>query len=243
MKIKLISIVFFASLFTFKMASAQSLTLSHEGEDVSNGKIIVQASEDTPAIKTYINITNQSDNMIMVGVKRTVIKTYEGVSTSFCFFEQCLPPFIDESEPKPINAGETTEDSDFYVEFVPNGKIGEAEYMYTVFNSQDPDDNVTVNIKYYIGVPVSVPVVENIEFKAYPNPAYDDVYIDYTLSDRVDKQVISLYNMLGLKVFEQKLTDQSGRVQINTTQLAKGIYFYALENGERALVTKKLIIK
>lgn len=243
MKTKLISIVFFAGLFTLKMASAQSLTFSYDGQDVSNGNIVVETAELYDDIQVDIPITNITDGVVSVKVMKEVIQEADGAYNSFCFGGACLPPtttvapFAEDLEPGEVY--------DFYGEYSGGGVEASTIVKYTAFNDNEPSDKVTVVVTIHFGDPNSVDKnMEDVSFSAYPNPAVgNDVIIDYSIPGMMESSAIVVYNMLGLKVFEQTVNNQSGKVQVNTSQFSKGIYLYVLENSGKTVVAKKLIVK
>jgi hypothetical protein len=76
--------------------------------------------------------------------------------------------------------------------------------------------------------------------QVYPNPATDKVYIESTDAKAL-LQNIMLYNQNGSKLMEQATVNTKQHI-LNTSALAKGIYYLVIElkTGERAV--KKLII-
>lgn len=70
--------------------------------------------------------------------------------------------------------------------------------------------------------------------KFYPNPANTSLYIDSP-----EKNSISLYNILGLKV--KTVENKSGKSIINLTDVNPGIYLIMIEVGDQSK-TEKLII-
>ncbi len=64
------------------------------------------------------------------------------------------------------------------------------------------------------------------DFIIYPNPASD--YITVSLPSKFELGTVFLYNMLGQKILEQKVTPQSSMISLKT--LEKGMYFYKMES-------------
>ncbi len=73
----------------------------------------------------------------------------------------------------------------------------------------------------------------------YPNPASDFLTIDI---NRYKNELIALemYNMMGKLVYNQDITSRN--TKINVSEMAQGIYFINLKNGE-AEKSHKIIIK
>lgn len=73
----------------------------------------------------------------------------------------------------------------------------------------------------------------------YPNPAKSKVYFDLkNISGPVN---ISIYNVLGQNLFNQKIENGNGQITLNLNSSWKGIYLVNFE-GEFGKVTRKLII-
>ena len=78
---------------------------------------------------------------------------------------------------------------------------------------------------------------------AYPNPAINVVYVDYSIPEPINNTSIVITNMLGLKVKEVNLGDRSGKARIAVTDLINGIYFYSLVADDQLLLTRKFIVR
>ncbi len=74
----------------------------------------------------------------------------------------------------------------------------------------------------------------------YPNPAKDKVHFD--LNDIYGQVNVSIYNVLGQKVFTQKLDDGNGKLMLNLNPSWKGVYLVSFE-GEFGKITRKLVVK
>lgn len=244
MKIKSSLIAIVLTLCGASLVNAQSLTLSHNGEEVSNTEINVDESVSVNDIKVIFNITNTSEFAIDVKAKKNVRTDIEGSYNTFCF-GSCFPPHTVESpDPYTINAGETTGDEVFYVQFYPEVNTGVAQIVYEVFNVDNPDDNVSVTINFTI-LPTGIGLnKKDVGLRAYPNPTAGElVYVDYSLSKGVSNASFSLYNMLGVKVYEMAIENSSGKIEISTNSFPKGVYLYSIEASGTRLATKRLIVR
>jgi hypothetical protein len=77
----------------------------------------------------------------------------------------------------------------------------------------------------------------------YPNPAQDNLTVDYTLSAPVNVTV-RLYNSLGAEVSSSAQGKQvAGRhsLTIDTSNLAPGVYILRFEKGEE-IISKKIVV-
>lgn len=80
----------------------------------------------------------------------------------------------------------------------------------------------------------------------YPNPAIDNTVVDYTLEKDSKNVSIVVRNQSGAKVIENKFNDQTAgnyKVNIETSKLAPGTYFYQLTANGRNFTKKLVVIK
>jgi hypothetical protein len=92
-------------------------------------------------------------------------------------------------------------------------------------------DSSSINLSYYLG-------------QNYPNPFYQNTRINYSIPVSGNVELI-LYDMQGRPVLIMvNKVKEPGYYQydLNTVQLAKGIYFYRMRSGNYSAV-KKLIIQ
>ena len=97
------------------------------------------------------------------------------------------------------------------------------------------DNGVQTNIRYVnTGRP---------DLIAYPNPAIDDVRIDFFNLPSSD-YTLKIYNILGIVVWEKKYSISGDRSEkINLTTLRKGTYLYSLINDTGKIIsTKRLMV-
>jgi hypothetical protein len=78
------------------------------------------------------------------------------------------------------------------------------------------------------------------ELKLFPNPATDEVYLSYNFNQQDDVQ-LELSNLIGQLLFEQNITNRSGKIKLDTQMLPNGIYFIRLHSGSKG-ETIKLVI-
>jgi len=69
---------------------------------------------------------------------------------------------------------------------------------------------------------------QNSAFQIYPSPAFDELFIR---SSSILNSTIALYNVLGEKMQEDKLSN-TGLTTLNISKLPAGVYFLIFSNGE-----------
>jgi|TARA_B110000238_G_scaffold188598_1_gene219788 hypothetical protein len=83
----------------------------------------------------------------------------------------------------------------------------------------------------------------NSTFKVYPNPTLDNVTIEFI--SLINKDFgISIVNVLGNRIFEERLYDFNGEFnkKIRLSEYKKGIYFILIES-DNGVINKKLILQ
>lgn len=74
---------------------------------------------------------------------------------------------------------------------------------------------------------LSVEAFSKNDFLVYPNPTNDSISV--TLPEGADSRKLSIYNVLGQKVLEKKISSQSPSISLKT--LSNGMYFYKIESN------------
>ncbi len=77
----------------------------------------------------------------------------------------------------------------------------------------------------------------------YPNPVGAVATMEYEISGNLKEAKITLTNVLGNVVTEQKLIREMRKIQFTTTDYPPGIYFYTLSVDGKSVFTRKLVIR
>ena len=75
-----------------------------------------------------------------------------------------------------------------------------------------------------------------------PNPFTNQTTINYTVPNNA-KASISVFDLSGKFIRDYNLTSEKGQVIINSSEIGKGIFIYALTSNNEIMVSKKMIIK
>lgn len=115
----------------------------------------------------------------------------------------------------------------------------------TVKVAETPTEHVTEGgfDKFFVSDSAAVVGLNNeksiVSFNIYPNPNNGKATIDYAFHKLSNDASISCYNVLGNKVFENKLTEAQGQVNVELAQ--GGLYLIKLSNGAEQRVIKMLV--
>ena len=228
-----LTILIFSQILFINQAQAQSIELI--------GDSYVYGNPAMP-LASHIIVKNITSNSLDVRCQKNIIDTTAGTENYFCWGTSCWPPSTyispDPSGIRTIPAGyaDSTNFTGYYdafgkqsraiVEycFYPLGNISDSTCLTVHFN-----DNVT-------SIEEMQPQIGLNEF--YPNPSVNKTSIKYVAERNSQLDIIDI---LGNKVKSFDL-DNSGVLDIKTSDLSSGIYFGNLVVQKRVVAVKKLII-
>jgi hypothetical protein len=224
---------------------AQSLTLSYPGGNINNGDTVDFVTDiytDILPGEKLLFVHNTGTATAEVTCKKEVLDTIEGTKNSFCW-GQCYPDYVYEpSTIVYIAAGDSSDESGFSGEYVPNGHEGNTYMKYYLTNTVN-HDQITVVIKYQ-ALPVSVnSYTQNPnKLNVSPNPASNQVNVDYAFNNSSNNTIV-VKNLIGATMFTSEAVSSTGKLSINTSDFTDGIYFVTFLSNNLPQSTKKLIIK
>ncbi|MGE0932690.1 T9SS type A sorting domain-containing protein, partial [Peijinzhouia sedimentorum] len=116
----------------------------------------------------------------------------------------------------------------------------------TTYDFEVTDDPRTKGHRFDIvmGIEVITSIhLSNRRFQAYllPNPAQEQVRISIQKPDNVAETTVKIVSMAGVEVRSEKLTIETTELDINLSQLSKGIYLVEITHGTERIV-KRLIV-
>lgn len=241
-------IYFFAiALMCFGSVGAQTFNvqiLDQAGNDVTNGFYAIPSVNTAQGSHTDIKFTirNNGNQPVEVRVRRENVQMPAGFNNTICVDGFCYPATSDESNfPLTINAGAA--DSSFYGTFNnPNGTSGDLCVTYTIFNTNDETQFVTVRAYFgaCLSASLSENIPENILFSAFPNPASGLVSIKHNL--QADGQLM-ITDITGKVVKNQRIVPGGGITQVDISDLRPGVYVYSLQSGNKRIISKKLVVR
>lgn len=226
---------------------AQSFTLlDTNGVVINPGSTVYLIGDPTDIVLTAkIHVKNNAAVAKDVKVKKVIHAgdTVAGSMNYFCW-GVCYGPNTYVS-PFPQNIQPGAVNDQFYGDYNPQLQPGKSNIMYVWFDQNNANDSVAVNIEFNAS-PTSID--ENIASQvivsaAYPNPAVNNVNLDYELPSSINKASVVISNILGAQVKEVALEELSGKVRIPVADLGNGIYFYSVIADEQLMITRKFVVK
>lgn len=225
---------------------AQSLTLTYEGNPVNTGDTIEVVVPQLNVTSDYfLDLSNVSDNDVTVIVYKNELEMAEESSALFCVGGLCYTSSSMSSIPFLVAAHTTLAHphSDAFHLTYTTTAVGTSYVMFTFANYENIDDCVAVTFKLvYDPSGVETAPVAN-KLRAFPNPASDNVTVEYAISGNPGKTQLVLKNMLGATLYTRALDVNASKVKVDVSEYPAGIYFYSIEIDGRPMVTKKLLVK
>lgn len=224
---------------------SQSLQLFYEENVLEGGAEITLTAHADSGMASFVGLDVLNTGSVPLNIKcaREVITEVPGTENSFCW-GLCYSATTDTSTiALKIDAGESS--SSFSGDYLPGGYTGTTTVKYIFYDLANPDDQVTFILNYKATTESEI-ADHNIDMAfspVYPNPANQLATIDYAANTAEDNVKFVLFDLFGSVVKEIEITEPSGSLNVNTSGLTEGIYFYSLLVNNESFLTQKLIIK
>jgi hypothetical protein len=118
-----------------------------------------------------------------------------------------------------------------------NDKIEALESRLAALTGEEVSTNQTTQF----GTPTNGNLGFSME-QNKPNPFTNQTVINYTLP-RNTKATISVVDLSGKFIKDYNLTSQKGKLTINSSEIGKGIFVYALISDNEVIMSKKMIVR
>lgn len=240
-KLLVLFICFFVST-TF----AQSLLLEYNGETVANNDTIEGIATIPNADNAFfIDLTNNSGTRVQLNVEKESISVVEGATSSFCLgmcYDGATSLFPYEMGPGESLTHAESGELAFHVNYNPHNNQGTSLFQFTITDETNPEITITFyTLITYSGSTGIQNYTTTTTLFASPNPAKDNVTINYNISNSPAKLVVR--NMVGATVLSQDINPADNKARISLENFKAGVYFYSIEQNNQILMTKKLIVK
>jgi hypothetical protein len=242
------------TLITFSLAICGTIALGQ-----SSFKLFEKATM-TPAQSVYnrtlsdkatdddffeLDCKNTSSSSKQTKVKMTIIYTPNGCSNDilFCDALNCYPPGVNESPDANSMAAGRRDTSALIPHMSPGNCIGSYKVHFRLYDVNNISDSVSIDVNYSVVAGIEENINRNYLLgDAVPNPASEQLVINYTFITQPKNAKLELYNVVGTKVNEFKIEGMEGKVKMDVSNLSQGIYFYSLVVNGNKISTKKVVI-
>ncbi|MBI9035482.1 MAG: T9SS type A sorting domain-containing protein [Bacteroidales bacterium] len=233
-----------AGLLIGFVSQAQSLELlNEEGEVITGTMVTVYGEASSDEIVSHCVVKNISTASVDVKVLKVYEDIFDGSNNYYCW-GSCFTEAVFESPIQlRINAGEECEE--FSGHYKPNSAVGTSLIRYEFFTVNNPDDRVSYTVRYSSDPNVGIvdQFAAGTKLQAYPNPASSNCKVVYEMPQDVRTATLTVFNVLGHKVVELPLENNSGAKNLDVSSLNNGLYFYSVMINNELYGTKKLIVK
>lgn len=245
-------------LFTFLFSGfslfAQNLQfLNQANANISGTTLTISGNVNDFSLEHYVKIRNNGSSNIDVKVKRYEVSAVSGSKNYFCW-TLCYSPMNAGAVyqfPTPsdnawndyvsVNAGVTAA-YQLIVYYQPYNNIGSSTYRYVAFDGNNQNDSVYIDIVFDVTALSVSEINKQSTFNLYPNPANNNVNINFEVPNVATSRQIIIYDVLGNKVADYSLSGTSGKLSVDVSMLNNGFYFFSLIENSKAVLTKKLMV-
>ncbi|MFN8285554.1 MAG: T9SS type A sorting domain-containing protein [Chitinophagales bacterium] len=117
----------------------------------------------------------------------------------------------------------------------PATNLSAGSYTATITDNSGCSKTVTLTVSESVGINT---VADELSFRMYPNPAKDEVTVLFTLTENAS---LSVRNVLGQNITEQKLGATETTVKLPLSGFASGVYFVEIISGTKKTVKQLMI--
>lgn len=195
-------------------------------------------------IKAPLQFKNNTSKSISLIIRKAESQIGTSQKNYFCPDGGCLDQVVEDYIVK-VEPGQTL--NSFNVALEAGLVPGLSSVKYIAFNKANPNEVLEFDLNFIVEEKETSKNIYssraiNLQ-EVYPNPASEFAYVNYkVLSDDAKAKMI-LHNVLGSPVGEYELPNLESRVKIRTEELNAGIYFYTLYVDNKAVMTRKLVVK
>lgn len=243
MKKLLLSLALMLSVFSL---SAQKFTVTEKttGNIVENGANFYVYGEGNAWGELLLELLVTANEDVNLIAERIELQVVEGTYNMICL-DQCYAPSMSVTPAVPFAAGDTKDFSMHYqYENSFDDVVGQEQFIqYNLYEEGSHEMFViTVTFKYSANGISDNSIVEEFS-NAYPTPAKDVVSFDYNFSSSANDAYVAIYSMTGQEVMRSAINDLQGKVSLNVSDLADGVYFYSLVVNGETVKSSKLVIR
>lgn len=229
----LLLVAFFFAGFSFGQVV---IHLDSDPQTTQNGQVVNEIVESY-GHNVYMHCLNSSGVAANYKFRRLILSQSTSFTDQFCDNNLCFS-CTGSDYTTPASVSVAAGDSTIMKPVLNFSDGGTAVIRYYVLDADNGDaiiDSVDVNATSVVGV-------EDIEISmsAYPNPASDEFFINFTGNEGLTYNLV-VYNVLGEEVMKRKVVN--GVNTLNVADLKNGVYFYSITNNNDIIETKKLIVR
>ncbi len=220
---------FFTALMAFVVCASFSYAQSLEFTHLETEKTV---NPDSSSAVFHATVKNISSSDVSVKITVTEVSGEDDYDVSWCDPNSCY--FLmnnPQTSPAFTLTPDGTTEEQFHLEISPYGIEGTSVVKVRFFNVNDENDYIEFEAIATFDKTTSVTkftILENNFSSFAPNPANNATSFDFDLTGIADKSTLEIHSATGALVKTINITNHSGNVTINTSDLPQGIYYCTL---------------
>lgn len=243
------AVLFLISVFLFvSFAKAEGLILldAQDGNVITGDTLVIEGDASTSMIKREVFFKNTTEEDVQVILEKAEVEILPGTNNTFCWDDFCYTPDVYEvDDPITLAAGETSSETDFYVEYYPGGEEGTSIIDYLFSSRNDGFEPVKVTLVFETSHHVSAGPDPEQYFlsEPYPNPASSVTRIAYDFPHEPAAMRIRMFNSNGQLIDELVPEATSRHLVLDVSDYQPGMYFYTLIARGQQVSRNKLVVQ
>ena len=228
--------------YTGKAQSIQILDTAHATISVAPLSYTFNVDVDS-SLDVLFWVKNTTASQINIQLKSYVLANPGSDIISYCIGTQCHNAGQNVTVNTPIAPNGTLTANGLLTEFTAFN-AGASQVLYTLFNPLNTKDSVSVKVYYNITAAAGIKQFANnyTVSNMAPNPASNNVTLNYDLKGSSQAATLKIYNMLGTAVKTVALESYNNSSKIDISSLEEGMYFYSVLVGGKAIKTSRLVV-
>lgn len=218
-----------------------------ESGEISTHWVVANNQFGTQELMCSRNFVDVVDPYNYPYIQSTEENPVPGSYEKFCWGPICYNYGADESSSNSgflVSIPQNQADSTFIAYFYPNGVTGTSTIEYCFHPVGNENIGACATITYLVTETAYVSEAfasEAIISSAYPNPIVGKGSIDYNIPPGAIGEIVAR-DITGKAVMRFGNLNSDGRVSIDATELAPGLYFTTLEINGTATTTKRFVV-
>lgn len=224
------------------------VNMTVDGQEVGQDKFIKVEREtiDKGMIHVDMSFDNTGSEAVGMSAERGKFLA-PGTKTEWCMFGNCFPSDqiegMEELEP---GLTESTSDSPQYLEYSPNGYVGESVVYYSFYTTEDPFNRTDFVVRWVTtekrggDTSANENAADAVKTAVCPNPAVTTARLTW---EAVEGAVVLNVRSVSGQLLYSRPVEGLTEAEINVAGFTPGMYFYTLERQGERLASGKLLVR
>lgn len=219
------------------------VNMTVDGQEVGQDKFIEVKRETLASGMLHVEMTfeNTGTEAVKMAADRAKFLA-QGTSTDWCMFGSCFTTdHIEGLEPLEPGLTESNSNSPQYLEYTPNGYVGESVVYYSIYTVEDPFNRVDFAVRWVTTEPTANEnAADAVQTVVYPNPAVTTARLTW---EAVEGAVVLNVRSVSGQLLYSRPVEGLTETEINVAGFTPGMYFYTLERQGERLASGKLLVR